>query len=848
MEYKNEYTNKISFPIGGIGSGCVGLGGDGRLIDWEIFNRPAKGSTNKYSFIAVKAKTKDKVITKILNSDMTENLMGKYSNNNFTGFGFGPDSKTMSALPHFKHHTFKGEFPVAELNFWDELFPGKMKLTAFNPFIPLDDKNSSIPGAFFEVEAENNTDEDIEYQIVFSLTNPFEKSKNYSKKAGNYSMITLENSGVSKNDVLYGDLTVATDAENAISQSYWYRGRWMDSVTTFWNEFNNIEDMKERNYSEEGRYDTASLVAKVNAKAGGKCSVKFIMTWNVPRTYNYWNDNADKTPWKNYYAVLFENSEISAKYSLDNWDMLKERTLNFKNALFNSTLDESVIDAISSTMSVLKSPTVLRLEDGSFYGWEGVHETAGSCEGTCQHVWNYAYALCFLFPKLERSIRDLEFKYSTHKNGHMTFRLQLPLGSEKWDFRACLDGQMGSIIKSYREWKISGDDEWLKNNWDNIKNVLEYAWSKENPDEWDRDKDGVLEGRQHHTLDMELFGPSSWLEGIYLAALKAAKEMAVYLEDYEKAEEYGELFEKGYNWMKENLFNGEYFIQKIDIKDRNIIEHFKKNKDNMVSGDGIESYWNEETQEIKYQIADGSEIDQMLGEWHCEINGLGSVFDDEQLNKALDYMMKHNYKESVREFVNLWRVYSLNDEAGTIMCDYADGVIRPSIPIPYETETMHGFEYQFAGLLMSKGRIDDGLKVVKAVRDKYDGKKRNPWNEMECGSNYARSMASFALLPILSGFEFHMPKKYIGFNPKINKDNFNCFWSLGTGWGTFEIREGKAELRIAEGYLDLKEFGIKFAEDVKAVLIDGEDCRFEFNGEKISFEEKRIEKSIEVKF
>ena len=216
--------------------------------------------------------------------------------------------------------------------------------------------------------------------------------------------------------------------------------------------------------------------------------------------------------------MLFRDSMDTAAYALKNWDSLYGRTLRFKEALFQTTLDKTILDAVSATMSVLKTATVLRLEDGSFYGWEGVHEEAGSCEGTCQHVWNYAYALCFLFPELERSIRDLEFKYSTYENGWMVFRMKLPLGSPKGTFRACLDGQMGSVIKCNREWKISGDDEWLKQNWNNITKILAYAWSEENPDEWDRNKDGVLEGRQHHTLDMELFGPSSWLQSMYLAS------------------------------------------------------------------------------------------------------------------------------------------------------------------------------------------------------------------------------------------------------------------------------------------------------------------------------------------
>ena len=846
MVYEGEYRNEISFPLGGIGSGSVGLGGDGRLIDWEIFNRPAKGSITGASHIAVKAKTRNGVITKILNADMNKEFMGKYRGKEamYSGYGYGPDSASMCGFPHFKNVSFKGEFPFAEITFCDDNFPAQIKLRAFNPFIPLDEKNSSIPGAFFEVEIQNVSDEEIEYQTAFSLINPFALSRNVSLVRGGYNMIRLENAGAEKDDVNYADLTIASPEENSYTQTYWYRGDWKDAVVSFWNDFNSEKDMPKREYKEPGKckFDGCTLAVKTTIAPSETKSVRFIMSWNAPNNHNDWsepeNELLKSKTWKNYYATIFEDSSDTAEYSLKNWESLYRRTLLFKETLFNSSLDKSVIEAVSATMSVLKSPTVWRLEDGSFYGWEGVHERSGSCEGTCQHVWNYAYALCFLFPNLERSIRDLEFKYSTYENGQMVFRLKLPLGEDKGDFRACLDGQMGSVIKCFREWKISGDDEWLKNNWENIKNILEYAWSKENYDEWDRNKDGVLEGRQHHTLDMELFGPSSWLEGMYLAALAAAVQMAEYLGDSEKAAEYSELFEKGYDWTKENLFNGKYFIQKIDLKDKNIIEHFGAE----------ERYWNEEKNEIKYQIGEGSSIDQLLGQWHAGINGIGKIFDEKQTKTALESMMKNNYKESMREFVNPWRIFSLNDEAGSIICDYPEGAYKPCISVPYCQETMHGFEYQFAGLLAANGMIDDALKVVKAIRGKYDGKKRNPWNEMECGSNYARSMASFALIPILSGFEFHLPKKYIGFNPKVDKENFRCFWSLGTGWGSFSIKGGKAVIEILEGSLTLSSVGLKFAEAVNNLVIDNEKTGFDFKDGIISFSEKKICTSIEIMY
>lgn len=843
MKYVGDRLKEISFPLGGIGTGCIGLNGSGRLVDWEIFNRPSKGSVNGRSHFAVRALRGDKIVAKILNGDVLKDFSGQYKKVDFmhTGFGFGPEANTMCGFPHFKNVEFIGEFPVAELTFSDDGFPAKVKTTAFNPFIPRDAFNSSIPAAFFELEIENTTDEDIVYQAAFSVANPFDVSRNVSGKKLGYKTITLYNDGVSTDDCAYGDLTVATDCVDASSQAYWYRGAWQDAVVTFWNEFTGERQLRERDYDAAGKRDVCTLVAEISLAPKAKGKVRFVLSWNIPNNRNdwsyHWSDKVDekiRRPWKNYYATVFENSIASAEYALKHWSDLYARTLKFKNALHGSTLPEDVIDAASANLAVLKSPTVWRLQDGSFYGWEGSLETKGSCEGTCQHVWNYAYALCFLFPELERSIRDNEFKYCTDGDGRMAFRMQLPVGRGVDGFRACLDGQAGAVIKCYREWKISGDNEWLKANWENIKKVLEYAWSDKNPDRWDADKDGVLEGRQHHTLDMELFGASSWLEGMYLLALKAATEMAVFLGDEVKSREYGELFAKGYEWTRNNLFNGKYFIQKVDLKDKAIIDAF-----------GADDYWNDESKQIKYQIGEGSSIDQLLAQWHSDILGLGDVFDKRQISVALSEMMKNNFKPSMREIVNPWRLFSVNDEAGTQICVYPDGAEKPYIPVPYCEETMTGFEYSFAGLLFGEGKISDGLKVVKAVRDRFDGAKRNPWNEFECGSNYARSMASFALVPLLCGFEFDMPRGRIGFNP-YKKDGFKCVWSLADAWGTFEVSEKSVRLKIEEGKIKLRTVGLRFLGGCSAVVVDGKSIEYVFKDGSVNFLETEITDGVEI--
>ncbi len=828
MIYSGEFTREISFPIGGIGTGSVGLAGNGRFVDWEIFNRPAKGSIIKNTHIAVKAKTKDRTYIKVLNGDYTKDLTGSIEKGINCGFGHGPSNGTMCGVPHFKECVFNGEFPIATLTFSDDEFPADVVMTAFNPFIPLDADASSIPAAFFNIEFKNKTDEDITFTAVFTLANPFEDTVNLSGDG----RLTVTTS-IDKNDVRYGDMSVMTDCEDNEVAQYWYRGDWNDNMDLFIKELTTLDHLQNRVYNEKNTFtntDTGSVAAHKNIAASKSDNIRFVLSWNVPNNYNYWS-KTEHGGWKNYYATIFKSSAESGKYCLDNFESLFKRTLTFKNALFESSLDEAVIDAVSSTLSVLKSPTVLRLEDGSFYGWEGVHELIGSCEGTCQHVYNYAYALCFLFPELERSIRNNEFRYCLYDNGGTIFRMSLPLGSEKLaGYRPCVDGHMGTIIKTYREWKLSGDNEWLKEVFPTVKKMLAFAWSKDNPDLWDPNKDGVLEGRQHHTLDMELFGPSSWLQGFYLGALKAAAEMAEFLDESDTAAEYLAVYESGKRFVKNELFNGEYFMQKIDLSDKTYCERF-----------GCENYWYEEKNELKYQIANGCEIDQVLGQWHANICGLGDIFDKEQLKTALKSIYKYNFKSSMRDAFNTWRIYSLNDEGGVIICSFPNGT--PSIPIPYNAETMTGFEYALAGLLISEGFEEEGLTIVKAIRDRYDGKKRNPWNEIECGSNYARAMASFALLPIYSGFTFDLPHKTIGFNP-IHKDNFSCLFSIGTAWGNLEWKNDQISVIIKEGYLELEQFNV--TADIKEVLVDGKKIDFTYNNPSVKLN-NRIEKSLVVR-
>ncbi len=863
FEYRGDRARHISFPLGGIGAGSVGIDGQGRFKDFEMGNKPSKNSRNGFTHFLIRAEREGRVLdARVVNGPLQPHFMGdEGGKGNYANYGFGPSRHTLAGVPHFDDCTFAGPFPIARIGFEHSAFPGNVALTAFSPFIPLDDYNSSLPAAFFEIEATNTADEALTYSFMLSVNNPHEQGRiNALNKRGKARLLILGTNALDASDPLYGQMCAATDAALGGGQSYWYRGRWFDNLSMFWKDVQTPGAIKNREYppSAKSGEDIGTLEARFDCAPGQTVKARFVLSWYYPTCVNDWNPLKQKCcedgcdcaspdmSWTNWYATQFRGADEVAVYALSNFTDFYEKTLAFRDVLTSATLPEAAVDAVTATLSVLKSPTCLRLTDGSFYGWEGCHANAGCCEGSCTHVWNYAYAMCYLFPSLERSMRDLDYRYNLKPDGGMGFRLQLPIGREPTKFRPCCDGQFGGVLKTYREWKLSGDTAWLKKLWPGVKASIEYAWSKDNPDRWDADKDGVLEGRQHHTLDMELFGPNAWLTGFYLGALKAGAEMADALGENETASEYRALFQSGKKTLDTELFNGEYYQQNVDLNNRDILRAFSTPDQAIIGGDGdvADAYWNEEVGEMKYQIGEGCGIDQVLAQWHANLIGLGEIFDREKTKAALAAIHKHNFIRRMGERFNPCRLYCIQDESGALICAYPDGRKRPVISAPYAEETMHGFEYQAAIHMIQEGMTEQGMEIVKAVRDRYDGERRNPWNEIECGSNYARSLAAFALIPAFCGFIADMTKNELTFNPPALKEGFACPFFLPQGWGVFAYSTEKVVLDVRAGTLPVDALNLPFVLAVTGVKKNTE-LAFTVNNGRIAFPNTAVIKAGE---
>ncbi len=823
MLLERERTREVSFPVGGIGAGCIGISGAGRLRDWEIFNHAGKNLANGCSHFAVRAERDGKVESaRILNGDLEQDFSGSFEAPEamFRGFGWGPGNATMCGFPHFADCSLAGEFPVAEFRFRDNHFPAEVNLTAWSPFVPGDSALSSLPCALFDIEFFNRGAFTYDFSAIGVLSNFWngDGAANAVSRHGGFTQLVVGNH-LSGDALEYGEIALSTDAGEVSHQEYWYRGGWMDPFEVYWHDLNQPGHFRNRTYGgHDARVgnDAGLLAAHLRLAPGEKGRVRFVISWYVPNCSNDWYPAEDlaremarcgvrENRWRNYYAGLCSSAADAALRVLERGDAIWQDVRNFRDALHASTIPAPALAGAAENLAVLISPTCLRLEDGTFWAWEGVGPRHGSCSGSCQHVWNYAQALPLLFPDLERSMRESHLKYGFDPRGGLHFRLMLPLGIQAdndW-WRPCVDGAFGEVMKVYREWKVCGCDAWLKSMWSAVKRILEFAWSPENPDRWDPERSGILAGRQHHTLDMELFGPSGWLQGHYLGALKAAAAMAPVCGDAAFGEQCQAIFERGCAAGEALLFNGEYYVQKLDLDDRAALAPFFPE----MAGAEANPYWSEEHREIKYQIGDGCAIDSHLGQWYASLYGIGGVLDPEHVKSTLAAIYRHNFLPSLREFANPWRVFALNDEGGTLMCTWPAGTRKPVIPLPYNTETMTGFEWAFACHLVMAGELEKGGQVARAIRERYRGDNRNPWNEIECGSNYARSMAAYAMLQAYSGFSYDMGEGRIGFQPVVDGD-FQCFWSLGRVWGTWAREGAESRLHILYGEADFTGFDI----------------------------------------
>lgn len=748
-----------AFPLGGLGTGSVTLHASGALEDAEIFNRPALGNKLPYSFFALHARWGEKNDTRVLEARRAPDF--------FQARGYHPHR--VMGLPRFESSAMTVRFPFAHIDFQQDGLPLSVSLDAFTPFIPLQADDSGIPAILFRYTLTNTSSEPVTALLAASMPNVhdfkgFDAMENYHASAGRenramqasgYTGVIMDGASVGPDALTYANTALLTPEADARVKPTWYRGAWWDSITDFWQALTKgALAPTEGNDDKRGAigpsgYPVGSVGAEKTIAPGASETFTFVFAWYVPNRVRAWwyNPARPDDTMRNWYATRFESAWQAGSYLLDNLPRLEAQSRAFSDALYASTLPQDVIDAVASNLTVLTSNTCFRDDTGTFCAWEGCLEQEGSCHGTCTHVWNYAQSAAYLFPAMERSARLNEFLLETEADGKMNFRTQKRFGMPGQDMYAAIDGQLGTIVRGYREYLLSGDDDYLRQIYPAAERALAYAERT-----WDLDGDGLLEALQHNTYDIEFIGVNPLSGAMYLAALRAMAAMADALGKPQQATAFREKADASAKALDAACFNGEYYIQPL-----------------------------EDVDVLPYQFGKGVLTDQLLGQTMAYLAGLGALLPKEHLRKAAASIYHYNFLTGDKRPPCLHRLYVHDDESGLLLCTWPHGGV-PRFPFVYADEVWTGCEYQVATLLIYEGMVDEALQIVSAVRARQDGARRNPFNEMECGFHYARSLAGYGVLVALSGFAVDKDGQ-VAFEPQINADDFHCFYCDGRHFG-----------------------------------------------------------------
>ncbi len=789
--YRGRDRVCISLPVGGIGTGTVGFGGRGQLRDWEIENRPAKGQLAPLTFLACRvAGQGTPTVARILEGALFNEEIG----------GEQGSPAPLAGLPRFADCEFEAAYPFGRVLLSDPAVPLRAEVEAWNPLIPGDEDASGLPLAIFEVTITSLASEPLDLSLLLSVEAfpghrargsgaPSAPTVSAMPPGAGVTGLQLADAQLGRLDEDYGTLAAAVLDDGSSDGSgdgwigpEWAYGMWNQGLFGMWRSFAETGRPVAGNWRRGPRPAAdlgsgAALAGTLGTSQvlppGGTAHVTFVLAWHFPNRRAWvWSGPGPRCGSGddivgNYYATGYRDAWDAVTASARLLPALRQSTERFVSAFRASDLSPAVKEAALFNISTLRSQTFFRTADGTPFGWEGCLDDAGSCLGSCTHVWNYDQATGFLFGGLARRMREVEYLHATGPDGAMSFRVMLPLDRARERPDVAADGQFGCVLKVYREWRLCGDDAWLRSLWPACRRSIEFAWV---PGGWDADRDGLAEGAQHNTTDVEYYGPTPVIQGWYLAALAAGAALADAVGDASFAATCREVLSSGQRLTEERLFNGRYYRQEI-IPPGNF--------DSVAPRLRSPGMGAQRADDPEFQIGDGCITDQLIGDTYARLVGLGPVFDDKNADLALRAIHSYNYVEDFGALTNYIRAYAVTGERGHVVMSYPDGL--PEHPMPYFSEVWTGLEYVYAIGLLQAGFFDLASDVVAAARSRFSGSRRNPFDEAECGHHYARALASWGLVVAATGFGYDARTGVMTFARADRPVRW--FWSTGSAWG-----------------------------------------------------------------
>lgn len=817
--FAGDRRRAVALPLGGIGTGNLALGGTGALKQWQLHNQGNHLGFAPQSFFALRLSCTEPPLSyrRLLRAPALAPHGEPAPLVNDELDAAAAYARPASWAP-VRDTTFHGDYPFARIDYADD-WPAEVQLEAYTPFVPLDAEASSLPLASFTFKITNRYTQPLHGWLLGTLQNlvgwdgvtPVRDDQcdvlggNVNRPlpvAGGGTGMLLTNDALDRADPGYGSMALWTpaaaaalpqfgDADTALAFADSLK---LVNVTVLddWSAEAAARDLAElrpvvrgpAGPSPAGRTWAAGLAVPFGLRPGASAELQFVYAWHFPNRLADFDRFGAAQPMPggpawigNHYATVFGGAGDVVEHFAGRQADLLDRTRRWHDAVYGSSLPAVITDVIGAQPSLIRSPTTFRTADGRFYGFEGVlgestlnwnGNIGGSCPLNCTHVWNYEQAVAQLFPSLERSMRETDWDVMQAPEGYLPHRVLLPAGGPQLHgvtvggpARPAVDGMLGTVLKTYREVQRGAGEGWLSRYLPHARRLMDYVTGT-----WDVNGTGVLTGDQPVTHDISLQGPNIFVGGLWLAALRAMQEMTGRSGAAAEAAEFGRRFRAASANYDELLWNGDYYSQK--------------------------------SQGHSFDFGDGCLADQLLGQWWAHQLGLGHVLPAEHVRTALGSVVAFNYRRGFRGFEHGYRVFADADDAGLLICTWPRGG-RPVVPIRYADEVWTGVEYQVAAHCLFEGMTEEGLRILDGLRGRYDGSRRNPYNEIECGDHYSRAMAGFSVLDAWTGAGYDAQTGLLRIG--LGAERYPLM--AGPGWGEVTVAGQSVSFRCLGGEVPL---------------------------------------------
>ncbi|MBC7287655.1 MAG: hypothetical protein H5T86_06330, partial [Armatimonadetes bacterium] len=666
--YQGDRLAKVALPIGGIGTGSVYVCGNGDLTGWQIFNEVSLRAELPHSFFAIRAKPRQgSVQTRVLQTTP----VGTW--------------RPMAAA------SFRGEYPLALVGLSDPDLPVAVGIEAFSPMVPGDARHSAIPAIIFVVRLINLSDQTVDVALLASLTNAVGWDGHSAVEgvvnsgfAGNTARAAVFGSGargllmearLAPDSPRYGTLALcALDCDASSEVGY---------ASFAWDDLDVLRASFEQSPTAPaftpptmptpaGRTINGAVVRCLRLAPGERAERAFAICWHFPNRLRNWDGGPRELRVGNMYNNWYRDAAEVAADIAQHYREYRRTTELFHQVLFASSLPRWLAECLSVHIATIRSPLIMWLEDGTVAGFEGLSDEQGCCPMNCTHVYNYAQTMAFLWPEIERAARELDLGLQLTEDGGVRHRLQIPLSLPRAS-EPFADGQLGTILKAYREVLNCRDLMWLRKWWPSIRKAMDFVL-----EEWDADENGVIEGPQPNTYDCTVFGANTFIGSLYLAALRAAEEMAIRLGESAVASKYRVRFVVGLKNLDATCWREDlgYYVQVYDA------ERYRSK-----------------------QWGIGCLSDQLLGQWWAHVLDLGYILPKDHVREALRSIFRNNFRLGYG--MEVYHHRPKGDDGGLLVCTWPHGG-RPADPINYADGTFSGVEYQVAAHMVYEGMISHG--------------------------------------------------------------------------------------------------------------------------------------------